>query len=392
MNIWENAVVTNKGLALLAKLISGETLCITRGETGAGYVTPGLLQSQTSVTNPIQTVSFGEYSYPEEGKCALKCIITNDELVSGYTANQVGVYATDPDEGEILFFITQATSGKGVDIPSETEMPGYSSEWTFYFQYGQASDVTVVIDPSNTVSVGVMEEYVRKHAALPRFEMNVTYSETDECTIDKTFAELQAAYQEGRQIRLVDASGMEFELLAFRANYMAYFAHHLDSYRYIMRFKANGDVTLIPDLQFSENNPPTAEQVGANRSNNTAITSGSIKTWAKSQKTSTSVGAYKNVTDLPEEGAYWIIDLLVATNGLWRLLTVTKADSQGNAPTTYACTCMDDTWSEWTKVYNDANKPTPSEIGAAPIAIVSQTDITAGTTPLATGQDYLVYK
>lgn len=33
-----------------------------------------------------------------------------------------------------------------------------------------------------------------------------------------------------------------------------------------------------------------------------------------------------------------------------------------------------------------------TNLGVAPAPIASQTDITAGSTPLATGQDYLVYK
>lgn len=168
MNNWENAVITAKGISLLAKLISGETLNITRGETGSGYVTPGILQNQEAVTSPMQQVSFREVSYTEDGMCALMCFITNDGVNAAYTANQIGIYATDPDEGEILFFITQATSGKGMDIPSESEMPGYSSEWTFHFKYGQAGSVSVVVDPSNTVSSEEMKVYVggqiREHA------------------------------------------------------------------------------------------------------------------------------------------------------------------------------------------------------------------------------------
>ncbi len=160
MNNWENAVVTNKGIALLAKMMAGETLHITRGETGSGYVTPGTLQSQVAVTSPMQQVSFREATYPEEGKCALACFITNDDLNTAYTANQVGIYATDPDEGEILFFITQANSGKGLDIPTETEMPGYSSEWTFYFKFGQASGVTITVNPSHAVNFAEMEAHV----------------------------------------------------------------------------------------------------------------------------------------------------------------------------------------------------------------------------------------
>lgn len=152
MNIWENAVLTLKGTDLLAKLIEGTALSITRAEVGAGYITPGLLTQLERVTTPMQELRFRPVSYPESGKCKLPGYLTNDGLNTGYTATQVGVYAMDPDEGEILFFIVQATSGTGTVIPSESEMPGYSAEWSLYFQYGQADSVEVVVDLSNSVS------------------------------------------------------------------------------------------------------------------------------------------------------------------------------------------------------------------------------------------------
>lgn len=163
MNIWANAVMTQKGLALQSKLIAGNTLDITKVEIGAGYVTPGLLMQQTAVSDPKKTLNMvSGITYPEQGKCAVKININNDDVTTGYTAMQVGIYAMDPDEGEILYFISQAESGTGTEVPSKTEMPGYSAEWTFYFQYGQADNVNVTVDPSNTVSQSEMESYVQQ--------------------------------------------------------------------------------------------------------------------------------------------------------------------------------------------------------------------------------------
>lgn len=161
MNIWANAVITDKGLALQAKLIEGNTLEITRAVAGAGYVTPGLLQKQTEVTSPAQTLKFKAITYPENGKCAVPVVLSNDEVDAGYTAMQIGIYATDPDEGEILYFIAQAESGTGTIIPSNSEMGSYQAEWTFYFQYGQADGVNVTVDLANTVSRAEMESYIR---------------------------------------------------------------------------------------------------------------------------------------------------------------------------------------------------------------------------------------
>lgn len=164
MNIWANTVMTQKGLALQSKLIAGNTLNITKVQIGSGYVTPGLLMQQTAVTSPQKTLNMvSGITYPEEGKCAVKININNDDVTTGYTAMQVGIYANDPDEGEILYFIAQAESGTGTEVPSKTEMPGYSAEWTFYFQYGQADNVNVTVDPSNTVSQAEMEDYIKQY-------------------------------------------------------------------------------------------------------------------------------------------------------------------------------------------------------------------------------------
>ena len=161
MNVWANTVITDKGLSLLAKLTQGHTLQITEAVTGSGFVTPGLLHKQTEVTDPKQPLNLRPATYPEIGKCQLSMALTSEGLTEGYKANQVGVYAIDPDEGKILFFIAQAVDeASGTIIPSETEMDGYSAEWIFYFQYGQADGVEVTVDPTNTVSRGEMIAYV----------------------------------------------------------------------------------------------------------------------------------------------------------------------------------------------------------------------------------------
>lgn len=178
MNLWENAVITSKGIALLTKLVEGNTLDITKAVTGAGYVTPGLLQAQKAVSDPKQTIFFREITYPEEGKCCLPCYLTNDELDTAYKAKQLGVYANDPDEGEILFFIAQAPANEGTDVPAKDESPGYNAEWTFYFQYGQADNVTLLVDPSNVVTTIIMEKYVNEFV-----ESNIQALSIDE--IDK---------------------------------------------------------------------------------------------------------------------------------------------------------------------------------------------------------------
>lgn len=153
-------VITNKGLALLAKLTQGKTLEITSAKTGAGTVDASLLLQQTGVTNPKQTMTIKGNSYTGDGKCALVLSVTNDDVTTGYSIMQIGIYANDPDEGEVLFSLWQIDSGAGINIPSNTVLPGYNAEMNYTIIYDQADSVNVNVDPSNTVSQAAMEAYV----------------------------------------------------------------------------------------------------------------------------------------------------------------------------------------------------------------------------------------
>lgn len=165
MAIWENAIITNKGLALLAKLASGNALSLVRAVAGAGRVEPVELKYMTAVIEEKQELSFATQSYPEEGKCAVPVKLSNSGVSVSYAVHQIGIMAFDPDEGEILFMISQETSGTGTEIPSANQTPGFSAAWTFYLQYGQADGVEITVDPSNAVTAGEVKALISEHNA-----------------------------------------------------------------------------------------------------------------------------------------------------------------------------------------------------------------------------------
>lgn len=167
-NIWTNAVITQQGLALEAKLVAGATLTITKAQTGSGSVPVANLPTQTAVTSPQQTLSFRPVSV-SDGVAVLPAYLRNDSLTTGYTATQVGIFAQDPDLGEILYFIAQTSAGTGTDIPSATEMPGFTAEWTFYLTFGQADNVTVTVDPANSVSQTQAQAMINSSLAAASF-------------------------------------------------------------------------------------------------------------------------------------------------------------------------------------------------------------------------------
>ena len=160
MNVWSNVVITDNGLRLLAKLTQGNSLTITRAVSGAGFVSPELLGRQTKITTQKQTLQFLEAYYPKVGECALPVLLSNAGLAEGYKVTQIGIFANDPDNGEILYLIVQTNSADvGTIVPSEEEMPGFTAEWKLFLQYGQADDVTVTTEPANLISRAELETY-----------------------------------------------------------------------------------------------------------------------------------------------------------------------------------------------------------------------------------------
>ena len=151
---WTNAAVTEAGLALQAKLVDGQTLGFLRVAAGTGTVDPASLANQTALVNEKQTLTFQPPNVLDGAKIKVPVMLNNIGLETGYTMQQLGFFADDPDDGEILYAIVQDEVGD--TVPSQTESPGFIIEWAFVFQYGNAGSVTVTLDPVGLVSIGMV--------------------------------------------------------------------------------------------------------------------------------------------------------------------------------------------------------------------------------------------
>lgn len=153
MNIWKDTVLTDKGAALQAKLLSGQTLKITGAKAGTGSVPAVNLRRQTDVIDGREDITL-QPARTEADQTVIPVLLENKEIVSGYELWQIGFYAEDPDEGEILYCIAQASKGK--DIPAASESPGFSITWDFYFQTSNTAPFEVVVNSKGLVNI---EEY-----------------------------------------------------------------------------------------------------------------------------------------------------------------------------------------------------------------------------------------
>lgn len=150
MKLWENTALTEKGTALQNKLFDEQTLKITGAKAGAGEVPPVNLRQQTQITDERQEITLQPVR-TEDGKAVIPVLLENTEVKESYELHQVGFYAQDPEEGEILYCIAQTSEGK--KIPSAAESPGFSITWNFCFQNSDTAPFEVVLDSAGLVGI-----------------------------------------------------------------------------------------------------------------------------------------------------------------------------------------------------------------------------------------------
>lgn len=148
---WTNAVITDAGHRLQAALLgTGKGLVFTRAVTGAGLA-EGELAAQTAVTEERQTLSLQPATPLEDAKTKVQVLLSNAGLETRYTMHQLGFYAKAQDaEDEILYALVQDETGD--TIPADAESPGFTSDWSYVFAYGNADSVTVMVDPAGMIT------------------------------------------------------------------------------------------------------------------------------------------------------------------------------------------------------------------------------------------------
>lgn len=135
---------TKKGLALSAKLAAGATLTITKVVAGAGQTANPM--AATSLPLPKQTLAVNTPTR-SENTATIPVTLAAATAEEAYTLTELGVYARDPDEGEILYKVYRL--GGPVDIS-----PASCMVLRFYLAetVSQDLEVTVSCSPAGLIT------------------------------------------------------------------------------------------------------------------------------------------------------------------------------------------------------------------------------------------------
>ena len=147
-------IITDTGRALLAKMISGSgNIEFTNVSASCTEYTDAELGGLTSLSDVKQTSRISKVTRTNEVAVKVEAAFTNKELAEGYYMKALGLYAVDPDVGEILYAVTRETSGN-------CYMPAYNGVTVSgaYVQLvttvGNAENVSLEVDSGAYATMG----------------------------------------------------------------------------------------------------------------------------------------------------------------------------------------------------------------------------------------------
>ena len=159
---WNGLILTKRGRTLQAKVEAGAILELTKIKLGSGSISEHqTLEDLTDLVEPKQILGIATKEVQENGLCKISSTISNVNLEVGYYVKELGVFAKDPDDGEILYAITTDTAPDY--LPAQGGSLAISQEFAIYVAISNASNVTAVIDPGAIATMGYVLQMIKEH-------------------------------------------------------------------------------------------------------------------------------------------------------------------------------------------------------------------------------------
>lgn len=155
MGAFKSAVITTKGQALLAKVVAGTTkLEFTKIKVSEQKLS-GDLASLTGIGTIKQEEKVASVVRQNGANVKVSASFSNETLGAGYYVRNIGLYANDPQDGEILYSISVADESTATAdwMPPFNGIGVSSLLVNLVTAVSNASSVEVTVDPSAGATV-----------------------------------------------------------------------------------------------------------------------------------------------------------------------------------------------------------------------------------------------
>lgn len=165
MSNWGKPVLTKQGLKLQAKVDAGNAMQLTKCRLGSGMIGSGQqLEDLTELVAPVQTLPIASVTYSDDSHaCIISAVTDNSTATTGYYLREFGIYAKDPDDGEILYAV--ASDSEPDFIPAKGTSTVISQEIGVALTFANAANVTAAVNTSATATISYVNTYVTNAVA-----------------------------------------------------------------------------------------------------------------------------------------------------------------------------------------------------------------------------------
>lgn len=157
---WSNATMTDVGAALQAKVNAGKTkLTFTKIKVGSGVNATNPLALTDVISSKWETTNF---VVKLEGKIvSVDTVITNTGVHEAFRMSEIGLFAQDPDKGEILYaYLTDPEPDR---MPAESGSVVVSQELTIGMVFSNTGNVSLTVNMGALVTREQLTEAVKQH-------------------------------------------------------------------------------------------------------------------------------------------------------------------------------------------------------------------------------------
>ena len=157
---WSNATMTDVGADLQAKVNAGKTkLTFTKIKVGSGVNTTNPLALTDVISSKWETTNF---VVKQEGKIvSVDTFITNTGIHEAFRMSEIGLFAQDPDKGEVLYaYLTDPEPDR---MPAEGGSVVVSQELTIGMVFSNTGNVSLTVNMGALVTHEQLTEAVKQH-------------------------------------------------------------------------------------------------------------------------------------------------------------------------------------------------------------------------------------
>lgn len=156
--MFKQGVVTVYGEELEAKVRLGlTTIVFTKLALGNGEYAGDLRELKTLVSEK-QRFAISSIIVSDESTVRLRTVIDNNGISAGYYLREIGVFAIDPDVGEILYSVIQGVDGKIDYQPSESEFDKATMTLDIFVKTVSAETATIMTGSGAAASAEDLHE------------------------------------------------------------------------------------------------------------------------------------------------------------------------------------------------------------------------------------------